>query len=135
MNADIPNELFWLTLSAIWTAMLWMPYAYVRIRKIGWVRVFIDPLPGDDPFDQDWAHRAYRAHMNAVETLIPFAAVTFAVVASGQTNAITATAAAVFFWSKVLHTPVYILKIPALRLLTFMAGLGATLVMAAELLF
>lgn len=134
MNHEIPAELFWLTMTAAWTAMLWMPYAFVRIRKIGWTRVFINPLPGDDPFDIEWAHRAYRSHMNAVETLVPFAAITLAVVVAGEASVISANAAAVFFWSKVLHAPIYILKIPVLRILSFMVGLGATIIMAFQLL-
>jgi len=134
MTVTVPAELYWLALTAIWTAMLWMPYAFVRIRRIGWVRVFVDPLPGDDPFDIEWAHRAYRSHMNAIETLVPFAAVTLAVVASGQTGPVTAGAAAVFFWSKVVHAPIYIMKVPGLRILSFMVGLVATIVMAAQLL-
>jgi len=135
MSDTASPELFWLTLTAVWTALLWAPYAAVRIRKIGWVRVFIDPVPGDDPFEAAWAHRAYRAHMNAIETLLPFAAVCLAAVVAGAANEITETAAMVFFWSKIAHPPIYISKIPVLRLLNFMLGLGATLTVAYQLLF
>jgi len=54
----MPTEIYWLTLSAVLTPLLIMPYALVRIRRIGW-QVLTNPLPGDDPFEQEWAHRAY----------------------------------------------------------------------------
>jgi uncharacterized MAPEG superfamily protein len=133
MTETMTAELYWLAWSAAWTSLLWIPYAAVRIYKIGFMRLVLDPLPGDDPFDTEWAHRAYRAHMNALETLVPFAAVTLAVVLAGANNDLTADAAKVYFFAKLAHAPVYILKTPVLRLVTFMLGLGATLLMAAQL--
>jgi len=130
----MPEELFWLTLVTAYTSLLWIPYAAVRVAKIGWVRVFVDPLPGDDPFDKPWAHRAYRAHMNAFEGLVTFAPVAIGVAITGISNEVTQVSAATYFFARLIHTPIYIFKVPVLRLLTFMVGLGATLAMAWQLL-
>ncbi len=127
-------EVYWLTLTAVLTALLWIPYAMVRIAKIGFVRLLMDPLPGDDPFDKPWAHRAYRAHMNAIEAFAIFAPISIAVYVTESGNEITAFAAATFFWARLVHAPIYILKVPVLRLLSFMAGLAATLVLAYQLI-
>lgn len=130
----MPEEIFWLVLITAYTSLLWVPYAAVRIAKIGWARVLLDPLPGDDPFERPWAHRAYRAHMNAFEGLITFAPVALAVAVTGTSNETTQFAAAAYFFARFFHAPVYILKVPVLRLLTFMVGLVATLTMAWQLL-
>lgn len=124
------GELFWMALTAAWTAILFAPYAVVRIKKIGWGRVMIDPLPGDDPFEKAWAHRAYRAHMNAIETFATFAPVAIAVSLSGASTETTVMAAQIYFWSRLIHAPIYIFKVPVLRLLTFMVGLACTLILA-----
>lgn len=127
-------EIYWLTWSAVLAAMLWMPYAVVRVSRIGFVRLLMDPLPGDDPFEKPWAHRAYRTHMNAIESIATFAPVAVAVHATGSGNEITAMAAATYFFARLAYVPVYIFKVPVLRLGLFMVGLGATVVMAYQLI-
>ncbi len=134
MPNSLSPEIFWLTLTAAWSAMLWMPYATVRIRRIGFVGVLMRPLPGDDPFEQEWAHRAYRAHMNAVESLATFAPLALAIHVTGTGNDVTATAAAAYFWSRLLYVPIYIFNVPALRLISFMIGLIASLVLVYQLI-
>lgn len=134
MPNTLPDEIFWMVLTAVMTSLLWMPYAVVRIARIGWARVFMDPLPGDDPFKQAWAHRAYRAHMNAIENLVIFAPLALAVFATGSANGVTDAACATYFWARAAHVPIYIFKVPILRLLAFMIGLGACLVLAWQIL-
>lgn len=133
MTSTMTNEIYWLTLTTAYTALLWIPYAIVRIRRTGW-QVFINPLPGDDPFEQAWAHRTYRAHMNAVENLVIFAPLALSVHVTGSSNEVTTIACATYFWARLLHVPIYILKIPLLRLLSWMVGLGACLILAYQLL-
>ena len=126
-------EIYWLVLTAVLSSLLFVPYAVVRIRKIG-LKVFSNPLPGDDPFEQAWAHRAYRAHMNAYENLVTFAPIALAVVLTGSSNEITAMAAQVFFWSRLVHAPFYIIKTPFVRTIAYFIGLIAMLVMAWQVL-
>ena len=129
-----PSEIYWLTLTAAFTLLLVFPYALVRIQRIGFLRLLTNPLPGDDPFEQAWAHRAYRAHMNAIENLVVFAPLVLAVVMTNSTNNITAMACAVYFWARVVHAPFYILNTPYIRFISYFTGVGACFVLAYQLL-
>lgn len=128
-------ELYWLTLNVLLTALMVIPYAVYRTMKLGGLwQVLLTPLPGDHPFDDEWAHRAYRAHMNAFEGLIMFAPLAIAVSISGEGNDITAYACATYFWMRLLYAPLYYFKVPILRTVVWMIGLIATLVLAFQLL-
>lgn len=130
----MPAEIFWLVLSTALTPLLIIPYAVVRVRRVGW-RALSNPLPGDDPFQLAWAHRAYRAHMNAVENLVIFAPLALAVVVTGSGNEVTAQASAVYFWARLVHAPVYIFNTPYVRTIAFSVGLGACFTLVGQLLF
>ncbi len=138
MNDAIPSEIFWLTLNAAFTVLLWMPYAYYRISrtvpKIGFLRLAADPLPGDDPFEDKWAHRAYRSHMNAVENLVIFAPLALAVTITGSGNEVTAAACATYFWVRLVHGIFYTVKLPFVRTIAWFTGIGACLVLAFQIL-
>jgi len=131
MDNTLSSELFWLAMSTLLTALMVAPYAIYRTRKLGGLwQVFLTPLPGDNPFDDEWAHRAYRAHMNAFEGLILFAPAVLAVVVSGLTSETTAIASAVYFGARLLYAPFYYFEVPILRTAIWMVGLGATLYLA-----
>jgi len=127
------DEIYWLTLYAVFTSFLFIPYAISRIRKTGFAQAFMNPVLGDDPFEQAWAHRAYRAHMNAVENIVIFAPLAIAVHITGVGNETTAMAAATFFWARVVHVPVAILKTPIIRTAAYVIGWIACLVLAYQL--
>ena len=128
-------EIYWLTLSVVLTALMVTPYAVYRTIKIGGLwQVFVRPLPGDNPFDDDWAHRAYRAHMNAFEAIALFAPVAIAVHVTGASNDMTAYASATFFWSRLIYPPLYYFKVPVLRTAVWMVGFVATLTLAYQLI-
>lgn len=135
MTGTMTSEIFWLTLTTLYTALLVFPYAVYRINKIGgfW-QVFLNPLPGDDPFDEEWAHRAYRSHMNAFENLILFAPLAIGVYITGASNEVTAMSSAIFFWARFLHAPLYIFNVPVLRTAVYFVGLGACFVLGYQLL-
>ncbi len=127
------TEIYWLTLTTVLTALLVSPYAVYRVSRIGLARLLVNPLPGDDPFEDEWAHRAYRAHMNAFENLILFAPLVLAVQLTGSNNETTAMAAAVYFFARLAHAPFYILKTPYMRTVAYFVGLGACLTLAYQL--
>jgi len=131
---QLPSEIFWLVLAAGYTMLLVAPYAINRIGRIGLARLLAKPLPGDDPFEQEWAHRAYRAHMNAIENLVVFAPLALAVIATQSANEITALSCAVYFWARVVHAPVYILNIPYLRFFAWVVGMVACFVLIFQLI-
>jgi len=128
------GEIYWLTLTILFSSLLFIPYAYVRISNIGFVRLLVSPLPGDDPFEKEWAHRAYRAHMNAIENIVIFAPLVLAVQLTGLNNEVTLQACMVYFWARVIHAPFYIFNTPFVRTIAYFVGLGACLVLAYQLL-
>ena len=128
------GEIYWLTLTTLFSSLLFVPYAYVRISNIGFVRLLVSPLPGDDPFEKEWAHRAYRAHMNAIENIVIFAPLVLAVQLTGLNNEVTLQACMVYFWARVIHAPFYIFNTPFVRTIAYFVGLGACLVLAYQLL-
>jgi len=130
----LANELYWLTLTASFTLLLVAPYAFVRIKRLGFLRLLTKPLPGDDPFEQAWAHRAYRAHMNAIENLVVFAPLVLAVIISNSSNEITSMASATYFWARIAHAPFYILNTPYIRFIAYFVGVIACFVLAHQLL-
>ena len=131
----LSSELYWLTLNVVLTAFMVTPYAIYRLNKLGGIiNVFKSPLPGDTPFDEEWAHRAYRAHMNAFEGIALFAPMAIAVHVSGLGNNVTAAACAIYFWARLIYAPLYYFDVPYFKTTAWMIGLIATLSLAYELL-
>ena len=59
------------------------------------------PLPA-------WVNRANRAHINAVENIVPFAVVVLIANAAGVSTSTTETAAAVYFYARAAHAVIHI---------------------------
>ena len=89
----------------------------------------------DDPTPlHGWAERAMKAHANASANLPVFAiAILIAHVAQAN-NDVTATAAMVFFYARVLHFVVYMAKVPAVRTLAFLVGFGCQVAILLQVL-
>ena len=121
------NELYWLSLTIAVTAMMWLPYILNSMVVRGLVPTlgYAEDLP---PLSA-WAQRAKRAHANAVENLVLFAAsiVAYHLATQGQGDSSVATAAAVYFYARVLHYLVYAARVPLARTLTFFVAWGAQL--------
>jgi uncharacterized MAPEG superfamily protein len=79
------TELFYLLLTAILTAVLWIPVVigYVASRGILTPATYRVAPTSSLP---DWVNRANRAHLNAVENLAPFAAVVLIAHATGVSS-------------------------------------------------
>ena len=60
-----------------------------------------------------------KAHYNAVENLVVFAALVLMLNAAGVSNATTVLACNIFFWARLVHLLVYTFGIPWLRTLSF----------------
>ena len=101
------TELMYLLLTAIFTGVLWIPvvigYVMSRgpLKPADYIVAPTSPLP-------DWVNRANRAHINAVENLVPFAAVVLIAHAAQISTAVTANAAAVYFYARTAHAVVHI---------------------------
>ena len=66
------RELFWLTLTAIMTGLMWVPYILDRLMVRGLMGAMDNPSPNAKPHSP-WARRQMHAHDNAVENLLIFA--------------------------------------------------------------
>ncbi|MBV0912567.1 MAPEG family protein [Anianabacter salinae] len=127
-------ELFWLTLTTLLAASLWVPYI---------VGVNSTPVPqpeGHRPHDVSgtvpWVHRAWRAHLNLLEQFLPFAVIVLIAHLAGVSNAATVWASAAFFGLRVAHAVWMIAGFPTLPLrpLIFTAGWICILVIGGAVL-
>lgn len=135
MTPAISPELYWLGWSIVLTAAMVIPYAAYRTAQLGGLwQVFLRPLPGDAPFAAEWAHRAYRAHMNAFEGLALFAPAVIAAHVAGVSDAVTTTSAAVYFFARLIYAPLYYFNVPIFRTAIWMVSLAATLTIAVRAL-
>lgn len=115
------KELMWLTLTVILTGVLWIPYILDRIMVRGLMGAMANPSPNDVP-QSPWAQRLQRAHLNAVENLVIFAALVLTLQILQRSTMSTMIACAVYFWARLAHAIVYTLGIPVLRTLAFAVG-------------
>jgi uncharacterized MAPEG superfamily protein len=121
MPIPLQPELYWLTLTCLMTGLLWVPYILQLIVQLGPVQAIWDPT-GAHPHDADWALRAKRAHYNAVENLVVFAPLVLVVVLTGKGTALTATAAAAYFFLRLAHYLIHTAAVPVLRTVVFLGG-------------
>ena len=128
------SEIYWLTLTVIYSSLLFVPHTLYRMATTGPLKLLNNPVPGDEPFAVGWARRSNRAHMNALENLASFAPVILAIELTGASNETSVMAAQVYFWARVVHAPFCIVKTPAVRTIAYIVGMSATLTIAAKLL-
>jgi len=129
----VTTELYWLTLTALMTALLWMPYVLNRVSMSGLGGALAGGAPDSNSLSV-WAQRAIRAHGNAVENFAIFAPIVLTAHVLGISTATTKTAVVVYFFARLLHFLVYSAGIPAARTLTFTAGWLAQIAIIASIL-
>ena len=126
------TELLYLVYVTVLTGLLWVPYILDRIAK--WGLTAAVGYPDNPPPQSPWARRLMKAHLNAVENLVVFAALALAAHALGVSNSAIATAAMVYFWARVVHVIAYTLAWPWVRTLAFAVGFFAQAVIAWQIL-
>ena len=127
------SELFWLTMTLLLTAMMWVPYMLQLIYQLGPINAVWDPT-GKHPHDREWAVRAKRAHANAVENLVLFAPLVLLVHLAGTADVITETASIAYFVFRAAHYVIYVFAMPVVRTLLFVGGFACQIVFVARLL-
>ena len=127
------TELYWLTLTALMTALFWMPYVLNRMVVSGLGGTLAGTAPGSEGHSA-WANRAIKAHYNAIENLAIFAPIVLTAHVLGISNAVTKAAVIVYFFARLAHFVVYSAGIPAARTLTFTAGWLAQIAIIASIL-
>jgi uncharacterized MAPEG superfamily protein len=123
------RELFWLTLTVIFTGLLWVPYVINRTQVRGLAGAMANPSRNDKPH-AEWATRLMFAHDNAVENLIIFAPLVLILNAIEYSTSWTVYACVVYFWARVAHMIVYTMGLPVFRTLAFTVGFLAQAVLA-----
>jgi len=125
-------ELHYLAMIATFTALLWIPYILnaVSLNRLGDVVGY----PATPLVLAPWAERLKKAHYNAVENLVVFAALVLVAHASGVSNAATTSASAAYFWARIVHPVAYTLAIPWLRTLSFAVAWGGMICIAWQVL-
>jgi uncharacterized MAPEG superfamily protein len=129
----VTTELYWLTLTALMTALFWMPYVLNRMAMTGLGGALAGGAPDSNKLSV-WAQRAIKAHGNAVENFAIFAPIVLTAHVLGISNATTQAAVVVYFFARLLHFLVYTAGIPAARTLTFTAGWLAQIAIIASIL-
>jgi len=126
------TELLYLALVTALTGLLWVPYILDRVATRGLLDAVGYP---ENPKPQSpWAVRLMRAHENAVENLVVFAALVLVANAAGVSNSAIATAAVVYFWARVVHAVAYTFGVPWVRTLAFVVGFLAQATVAWQIL-
>lgn len=126
------TELLYLLYVSLFTGLLWVPYIFNRLLIWGiWdtAGYVASPKP-----QSPWAQRLMKAHANAVENLVIFAALVLVANAAAVSNPAIATAAVVYFWARVVHALAYTFAVPWVRTFGFLVGVGAQLTIAWQLL-
>lgn len=116
---------------SIFAAILWAPYIVGAFMTRGFA---ILGYPEDPKPLPAWAKRAERAHLNLLENLPPFAALVIVAEFAKADPGATAMWASVFLIARLLHWVVFVLKIPVLRTLTFVAGFVAQLMIFLQIM-
>ena len=111
------SEMMNLTWVIALSALMWIPYIINTIM----VRGLTDAVgyPDNPQPLAPWAERMKKAHYNAVENLVMFAALVLMLNALGISNATTVMVCNVYFWARLAHFVVYSAGVPWLRTLSF----------------
>lgn len=126
------SELTYLVWVAALTAVMWVPYILNTVI----VRGLSDAVgyPDNPKPLAPWAERLKKAHYNAVENLVVFAALVLVLNATQTSNATTVLACQVYFWARLAHALVYALAVPWLRTLSFAVAWLCLLALLLQLL-
>lgn len=129
------TELYYLLMSAILTAVLWIPYILGVIQANGLMTPDYYDAPPTAPLP-NWVQRANRAHQNALENIGPFAAIVIVAHLAGVNTGLTATAAAVYFYARIVHAVVHVVGVKVFwtRTLVFTIAWAAMLTIAVQVL-
>jgi len=131
----LSGELFWLAITTTMTALLWLPYITNWIVEKGPVIALWNPVEYEhNQARAAWARRMLKAHENAAENLTIFAPLVLILHILGISTPATVTTCAVYFAARLVHVVAFTLAIPALRVISFLTGFGAQMVLAWAIL-
>ena len=126
------TELLYLALVTAFTGLMWVPYVLHRIAVGGLMEAV--GYPANPKPQSPWAQRLKKAHANAVENLVVFAALILTAQALGITSAVIGSAAVVYFWARLVHAAAFAFAVPWVRTLAFTVGFLAQAAVAWQIL-
>jgi uncharacterized MAPEG superfamily protein len=115
----------WLAATCILTALMWLPYMLEMIVHEGLMAALSNREKAGTP--APWAARIKRAHANAVENLVVFAALFLVAQTLGIKAEAIAAPCAIYFWARLIHFLSYAAGIVVVRTAAFFCGWIATL--------
>ncbi len=128
------TELYWLTLTALMTALFWVPYILDRLAVRGVWPALSDTQPEGGGPHSLWAQRAIRAHQNGVENLAIFVPAVLVAHLLNISTPATKMAVVIYFFARLIHFFVYVAGVPLVRTLAFAVGWAAQIVILASIL-
>ena len=126
------TEWLYLALVTAFTGLMWVPYVLDRIAVGGLMEAV--GYPANPKPQSPWAQRLKKAHANAVENLVVFAALILTAQALGITSAVIGSAAVVYFWARLVHAAAFAFAVPWVRTLAFTVGFLAQAAVAWQIL-
>ena len=126
-------EIFWLVLTVVMTALLWIPQILHSIFRAGIKTAFLYPDEAATHY-ADWAVRSKAAHNNAVENLVIFAPLVLLVLSLDIGNELTALTTLVYFLARIFHYGMHVLAIPLMRTVAFLIGFACQLILGISIL-
>ena len=132
LSVKYTPELTALTIVTTATALMWIPYVVARMRARGLSA--IAPIDPGFPPEPEWAERAKRAHVNAIENLAVFAPLVLVAALVEVNTTATTVAAQIYVAARFVHYITHVTGIPYVRTVAFFVGACATLVIATAIL-
>jgi uncharacterized MAPEG superfamily protein len=132
----LTTELTWLVCTAILAASLWIPFIVGVNRTEFEGKDTIFERPPELGRMAPWVQRAYRAHLNLLEQLLPFSLMVLVGALAHVSTPVTVWCAVLFFWLRVAHAIGMIsgiAKFPV-RPMIYVAGWIVTLLFAWQVL-
>jgi uncharacterized MAPEG superfamily protein len=119
--------------AALLSIVMWVPYILAGIMHFGLIRMVSYPACDFTELPM-WAQRLYRAHMNLVENLAPFAALVIVAQITGAANEATALGASLFFWARLVQIAGHTAGIPFVRTLAFAVGVAGNVIILLQII-
>ena len=126
-------DIYWLVLTVVLTALLWIPQILHSILRAGIKTAFLYPDEAATHY-ADWAVRSKAAHNNAVENLVIFAPLVLLVLLLDAGDELTALTTLIYFLTRIVHYVMHVLAIPLMRTVAFLIGFVCQLILGISIL-
>ncbi len=129
-------ELTYLALLVTLTVLMRIPYLLfiytINVRGIMGVDI-VDHPESAQLWAPPWVVRLKTAYKYSVENLIVFATLVLVMHAADISNAVTALACIIYFWSRVAHLISDMMRIPWVNTVAFFVGFGCLIALGLSL--